>query len=220
MAIVAPYVRKHLSADALFRLVHSGFASLPEHRPEDAEISFTDALMSAFAMFSLKAPSLLAFDKERAEGNVHTIYGIARVPCDTHMRQILDPVSPKVFRPVFTSVFRQLQRGKALEPLVFLDGHYLLALDGTAYFSSQTMHCASCLQKVHRNGAITYCHHLMVLLEGPVDSAQEIRRIWAVLYPLQLESDRLLSVVPVDVALYNRGEYALYRQAQAEGGPL
>ena len=61
---------------------------------------------------------------------------------------------------------------------------------------------------------------LMVLLEGPVDGAQEIRRIWEVLYPLQLESDRLLSVVPVDVTLYNRGEYALYRQAKVEGVPL
>ena len=61
---------------------------------------------------------------------------------------------------------------------------------------------------------------LMVLLAGPVDGAQEIRRIWAVLYPLQLESDRLLSVMPVDVALYNRGEYALYRQAKAEGVTL
>ena len=61
---------------------------------------------------------------------------------------------------------------------------------------------------------------LMVLLEGPVDGAQEIRRIWEVLYPLQLGSDRLLSVVPVDVTLYNRGEYALYRQAKVEGVPL
>jgi len=61
---------------------------------------------------------------------------------------------------------------------------------------------------------------LLVLLEGPVDSAREIRRIWTVLYPLQLESARLLSVMPVDVALYNRGEYALYRQAQAEGVAL
>ena len=51
--------------------------------------------MSAFAMFSLKAPSLLAFDKERAEGNLHTIYGIERVPCDTHMREILDRVLPR-----------------------------------------------------------------------------------------------------------------------------
>jgi predicted nucleotidyltransferase len=58
---------------------------------------------------------------------------------------------------------------------------------------------------------------LLVLLEGPVDVAREIRQIWAVLYPVQLESERLLSVVPVDVALYDQGEYALYRQAKAEG---
>jgi hypothetical protein len=117
--------------------------------------------MAAFAMFSLKAPSLLAFDKERAEANLHTIYGIQRVPCDTYMREILDPVSPKVLRPVFKSVFQQLQRGKALEALTFLDGHYLLALDGTGYFSSKTIHCASCLQKVHRNGSITYYHQML-----------------------------------------------------------
>src|SRR5437660_12343488 len=161
MSIVAPQGRKHLSADALFRLVHSGFASLPDDRVGETEIALADALMSAFAMFSLKAPSLLAFDKERAEGNLHTIYGIEQVPCDTHMREILDPISPKWLRPVFTSVFRQLQRGKALEPMAFLDGHYLLALDGTGYFSSQTIHCASCLHKVHRNGSITYYHQML-----------------------------------------------------------
>src|SRR5438552_3370384 len=161
MAIVAPQGRKYLSADALFRLVHSGFASLPDYRVGETEIPLADALMSAFAMFSLKAPSLLAFDKERAEGNLHTIYGIERVPCDTHMREILDPISPTWLRPVFTSVFRQLQRGKALEAMVFLEGHYLLALDGTGYFSSTTIHCASCLHKVHRNGSVTYCHQML-----------------------------------------------------------
>ena len=161
MAIVAPKARKHLSADALFHVVRSGFANLPDPRGEDVDISLTDALMSAFAMFSLKAPSLLAFDKERAEGNLHTIYGIQRVPCDTHMREILDLVAPKWLRPVFKSVFRQLQRGKALEEMVFLDGHYLLALDGTGYFSSQTIHCASCLQRVHRSGSITYTHQML-----------------------------------------------------------
>ncbi len=39
--------------------------------------------------------------------------------------------------------------------------YYLLALDGTAYFSSQTIHCASCLHKVHRNGSITSFHQLL-----------------------------------------------------------
>ena len=57
MAIVAPQGRKYLSADALFRLVHSGFASLPDYRVGETEIALADALMSAFAMFSLKAPS-------------------------------------------------------------------------------------------------------------------------------------------------------------------
>src|SRR5438552_12532215 len=161
MSIVAPKERKHLSADALFHLVRSGFATIPDPRCEDGDISLTDALMSAFAMFSLKAPSLLAYDKQRAEGNLSTIYGIERVPCDTHMREILDPVFPKVLRPVFKSVFRQLQRGKALEAMTFLDGHYLLALDGTEYFSSQTIHCASCLQRVHRNGSVTYAHQML-----------------------------------------------------------
>src|SRR6266436_9015546 len=131
MSIVAPKERKHLSADALFHVVRSGFATIPDPRCEDVDISLTDALMSAFAMFSLKAPSLLAFDKQRAEGNLHTIYGIARVPCDTYMRERLDPVSPESLRPSFKRVFRQLQRGKALEPVTFLEGHYLVALDGT-----------------------------------------------------------------------------------------
>src|SRR5499426_155633 len=161
MSIVAPKARKHLSADALFGLVRNGFAHIPDYRLSETDIALADALMAAFAMFSLKAPSLLAFDKERVEGNLHTIYGIQRVPCYTYMREILDPVSPKWLRPIFKSVFRQLQRGKALEAMTFLDGHYLLALDGTEYFSSKTIHCASCLQRIHRNGAVTYAHQLL-----------------------------------------------------------
>jgi hypothetical protein len=161
MSIVTPHVRKHLSAEALFHVVRSGFADIPDPRCAAVDISLTDTLMSAFAMFCLKAPSLLAFDKERAEGNLHTIYGIARVPCDTYMRERLDPLAPKWLRPVFKSVFRQLQRGKALEEMLFLDGHYLLALDGTGYFSSPTIHCASCLHTVHRNGSVTYAHQML-----------------------------------------------------------
>ena len=41
-------------------------------------------------------------------------------------------------------LFRALQRGKAFEEMVFVEGHYLLALDGTGYFSSQQIHCESC----------------------------------------------------------------------------
>jgi len=161
MAIRAPTVRKHLSADALFGLLRTGFADIADHRPGKPDISLTDVLMSAFAMFSLKSPSLLAFDQERTEGNLHRVYGIERVPCDTAMREILDPVEPECLCPLFTHVFRALQRGKALEEMVFVEGHYLLALDGTGYFSSQQIHCASCLERHHRNGTITYAHQML-----------------------------------------------------------
>jgi hypothetical protein len=161
MAIRAPKVRKHLSADALLGLLRSGFADIGDPRPGDPDISLSDALMSAFAMFSLKSPSLLAFDQERTEGNLPQVYGIQRVPCDTSMREILDPLESESLRPLFTHVFGALQRGKALEELVFVEGHYLLALEGTGYFSSQQIHCASCLETHHRNGTVTYRHQML-----------------------------------------------------------
>ena len=161
MGLVVPKLRKHLCADALLRSVQDVFCQVPDHRPGDPESPLRDALMSAFAMFSLKAPSLLAFDKERTEDNLQRLYGIGRVPCDTSRRETLDPVEPEHLRPAFTGVFRGLQRGKALEEMVFVQGHYLLALDGTGYFSSKAIHCDSCLEKHHRNGTVTYSHQML-----------------------------------------------------------
>jgi len=161
MATHAPAVRKHLSADALFSRLRTGFAEIADHRPGTPKIPLADALMSAFAMFSLKSPSLLAFDDERHEGNLQRVYGIGQVPCDTRMREIPDPVDPESLRPLFKSVFGAVQRGKALEDLVFIEGHYLLALDATGYFPSQEIHCESCLERHHRNGTITYFHQLL-----------------------------------------------------------
>jgi hypothetical protein len=161
MALRAPTIRKHLSADALLGLLRIGFAELADHRSGQPDMALTDALMSALALFSLTSPSLLAFDQERTEGNVPRVYGIERVPCDTAMRAILDPVAPESLRPLFKRVFGALQRGKALEEMVFVDGHSLVALDGTGSLSSQQIHCASCLETHHRNGTVTYRHQML-----------------------------------------------------------
>jgi Transposase DDE domain len=161
MATKAPKTRKHLSADALFGLLRTGFAAIADHRPGNPDIALADALMSAFAMFSLKSPSLLAFDRERTEGNLQRVYGMERVPCDTSMREILDPVVPESLRPLYQRVFGALQRGKVLEDMVFVEDHYLVAFDGTGYFSSQQIHCASCLEMHHQNGTLTYRHQML-----------------------------------------------------------
>jgi hypothetical protein len=155
-------VRKHLSADALLRTVRVALGEIPEHRLSGFTISLTNALMAGFALFALKDPSLLAFDQRRHDSNLLNIFGISQVPCDTQMRSILDGVTPSALRPAFRAVFRQLQRGKALEPLVFYQGCYLLALDGTEYFLSEKIHCASCLHKTSKQtGQVTYYHQML-----------------------------------------------------------
>ena len=163
MSVSALMVRKDLSADGLFATMRTGFKKIPDLWQSTDGILLKDALMSAFAMFSLKDPSLLAFDERRQDpnDNFRTVYGINRVPCDSQMRTILDPVTPESLYPLFVDVFRNLQRGKALEAFVYFEGHYLLSLDGTGYFSSNKIHCDSCLEKHHRNGTITYSHHFL-----------------------------------------------------------
>ena len=65
-------------------------------------------------MYKRQDPSLLAFEERRNDENMRILFGIAHVPSDTHMREILDPVEPRQLRPLFNDVFRQLQRGKTL----------------------------------------------------------------------------------------------------------
>jgi len=154
--------RKGLSADALYQLVRNGFGGLADHRHPRAAIPLSDALSSALAMFSLKDPSLLAFDARRNDQNMKTLFGIGQIPSDTQMREILDPLNPALLRPAFNDVFRELQRGKALEQFAFHRGCYLLALDGTGYFSSNKVHCDACLEKKNKQtGEVTYQHQML-----------------------------------------------------------
>ena len=83
-----------------------------------------DALLSAFAMFSLKDPSLLAFEKRRLDGyesNLKSVYKMNSIPSDTQMRTILDPIPPDKLRPAHNGLFGAAQRGKALEKMVYLE---------------------------------------------------------------------------------------------------
>ena len=151
--------RKHLSFDPLMRVIRDGADTLPDHRGEDVDYSIADAVMSAVAMFSLKDPSLLAFQERRNDHNMKNVYRIQQIPSDTRMRELLDPIEPDLIRPLFNGVFRKLQRSEGLKPFVFHEDCYLLSLDGTEYFSSKNIHCDSCLQRKNKTtGEITYYH--------------------------------------------------------------
>ena len=125
---IPPKTRKHLSLDPLIRQIRLRAKQLPETRDKaDGKYSMADAVMSAIALFALKDPSLLFFQERRNDENIKNLFHVLNVPSDTQMRAILDPLEPDLLRPMFNDVFRQLQRGKALEPYTFHEGCYLVS---------------------------------------------------------------------------------------------
>jgi len=157
--------RKHLSASGLFELVRQSFDKIKDSRAANISIGLKDALMSGFALFSLKDSSLLAFEQRRQDeakvGNLKQVYGIEEVPSDSQMRTILDEVEPEELRAGYKDIFQAAQRGKVLEGMSFLGG-YLLSIDGTTYYTSKKIHCAGCLERKNsQTGEITYSHQLL-----------------------------------------------------------
>lgn len=156
-------ISQELSVSRLLQVVRTGFERIADHRAANAKIDLADALMSGFAMFSLKDSSLLEFDQRRAKAdNLKRIYGLKAIPCDSQMRTILDPVSPDKLKPLFKEVVEQLRQRQVLAQLKFR-GHYLVSLDGSTYFASTEIHCPSCLEKKSRKtGEVSYSHQVLV----------------------------------------------------------
>lgn len=147
-------VRKDLSFSGLVRcMLNKTFLKISLASPSTGNVPLSDCLMSAFAMFSLKYPSLLKFDADaRGEdpvlvANLKNIFGIGWVPSDTTMRERLDSVDPRLLDVVFKKLFATVQRGKGLEGMESYRGDYLISLDGTGVYASTSVSCPNCLVK-------------------------------------------------------------------------
>jgi len=58
---------------------------------------------------------------------------------------------------------------------------------------------------------------LLVLLEPPLDYFAELWNLIDILYPIQLESEQLISAKPVLASDFELGSISLYRNARREG---
>src|SRR3990167_11056704 len=160
-------LRKTLSASGLFDVVKKSFEKVPSSHVPRSNITLADCLMSGLSIFSLKIPSLLQFDHAKEEArirhNLKSLFQINQAPSDTYLRERLDLIDPALIRKPFKKVFAELQRGNALEQFSYIDGHYLLSLDGTGYFSSTKVHCASCCVKKysHTCEILSYYHNML-----------------------------------------------------------
>jgi len=103
----------------------------------------------------------MRLQKQNNINNLKTMFGVSSIPKSTQLRDVIDTIQSQSFDPIFSDFFRALQRDKQLEKFQFLNGMYLIPIDGTQYFSSGVISCPSCLIKNHRNGDITYSHQVI-----------------------------------------------------------
>ncbi|MDP2816395.1 MAG: hypothetical protein Q8O19_06925, partial [Rectinemataceae bacterium] len=106
-----------------------------------------------------------------------------RVPGDTQFRKLLAPIDPSLLLAGLRKGITLLQGTRSWLEFRFLDGRYLVALDGTEYFNSEEIHCKHCLERHHRDGRVEYYHQILVaalIHPGTGQSfplwAEEIRR--------------------------------------------
>jgi hypothetical protein len=124
--------------------------------------SIEDAALAAFSIFFTQNPSFLAFQnamqKKKGKNNAQSLFGVLNIPCDNQIRNLLDEVAPGYVSPVFSYIFNGLNNAGHLDIFRSYNGNLLIALDGTQYFSSKSIHCENCNQKHHKNGTTTYSH--------------------------------------------------------------
>lgn len=154
-----PRTKRYLNADYLIKTLKRRFEDVADKR-RAASVTYpmADTLIAAFAMFSLKEPSLLSFEEREDESSIKRLYGLKKIPSDSTMREILDGIDIEPLNQAFADIFYELQRAGELKRWVFDRGHYLMAIDGTGYFCSTKISCPQCLEKKASNGTVQYHH--------------------------------------------------------------
>jgi hypothetical protein len=155
-------LQQSLTFDELMKTLDEQFQTIPDDRTGNAvQYQLPDVLKAAFAVFSLKSPSLLDFKTQTTaeEKNLHSIYRIeGEIPCDNQMRGILDSVDPQLLRPLFQACFSILSGAGVIREYAYRDKHVIVSIDGVEHFSSTKVHCSSCTTRRHRNGEMSYHH--------------------------------------------------------------
>ena len=159
----APFGPCVLTLDDVTKRMRSTFEDFTDpRRGKNTTYTMVDAALSAFAVFFLQSPSFLEYQRSleqtRGANNARTLFGAHDIPSDNQIRTLLDATDPAAVEPLFAYLFSALEQAGVVDTYRSVGGAVLLALDGTAYFSSPAIHCAHCSTRQHANGQVTYYH--------------------------------------------------------------
>ena len=154
-----------LSADRLYQAVGESFGRINDGTLKTPIYSTKDVLLSGQAIFSQKYPSFLSFEEDLAASNAKTqnlkmLMGIGQIPSDTQTRERIDRIDPSQLRPTFVDIHNLAKEAGVYEAFKFND-KFLLAVDGTGFYSSNNVSCEHCMTKKHSSGSISYGHQAL-----------------------------------------------------------
>jgi len=140
-------------------------SAFPDMRKGEGGYSMADIGLSAFSLFFMQSESFLSYQRSLEEGrktsNCQTLFGMAKIPTDNHIRAMLDPVHPSHLQSVFDSAITALRDNGGMAAFQRLDGRALIALDGTEYFCSQKLGCPNCQTRKRANGKVESYHSML-----------------------------------------------------------
>jgi hypothetical protein len=157
---------KTLRFHALLNSLSTAVGQIHDHRQRGkVNYSLDNCYRSAFAMFYLQDPSVLAFQRRlqdaRQKNNLTTLFGVETIPSDSQLRDVIDAHDYSPLLTVYRDWFQRLQRSKQLEPYRYLDRQYIISLDGSQYFSSENINCKRCLSTTKGNKRTEYYHQIL-----------------------------------------------------------
>lgn len=126
------------------------FEKLPDARGKsnNQRYAIEDAALGAFAVFFTQSPSFLDYQirmqQQQGKNNAQSLFGVHQIPSDNQIRNLLDPIAPETLFPLMASIGDDLYRNAYLEPFRSVGDTFLIALDGTDFFSSKNISCACC----------------------------------------------------------------------------
>lgn len=87
-------LRKRLNQDYLVKKLRSDFEKIPDYRSPNIVHQLSDILMSSYAMYALKYPSLNSFEQQTKSerANLKNLFGVENLCSDAQMRRVLDDV--------------------------------------------------------------------------------------------------------------------------------
>ena len=160
------YFIVHVIIETLISSFRTVCEQFPDKRTgSNVRYGMGDIGMTAFSIFFMQSPSFLAsqraLETDRGQSNCQTLFGIDNIPSDNHVRDMLDPVEPDRLFPLFGKGLATLEKHQALDDFRRLDGHLLVALDGSQYYGSKKICCDHCQSRKRRNGGLEYVHSML-----------------------------------------------------------